>query len=120
MITNFKEITHELTGAEERLFPGIIASFKRRTKNNPIKAPEIVEAINRQLQIQGHGDRFTEARLRKVVNFIRTTGILPLIATSKGYYVSYDQDEISQQIKSMHERADAITAAADGLLKWIK
>lgn len=119
MITNFEQITHELSGAELQLLPGIIASFKRRTKNNPIKAPAIVEAINKQLQIQGHGVKFTETRLRKVVNYIRSAGIIPLIATSKGYYVSYDHDEIRRQVKSMYERANAILSAADSMNKWI-
>jgi tetrahydromethanopterin S-methyltransferase subunit B len=50
---------------------------------------------------------------------IRSKGILPLIATSNGYYCSYDKQEIMEQIKSLQERADAIINSANGLKKFL-
>jgi len=54
--------------------------------------------------------------LRKLTHFLRCNSILPLIATSKGYYVSYDNAEIDKQIKSLQERAAAIIESANGLI----
>jgi len=64
-------------------------------------------------------NKFSEPRLRKCSNYIRTNGILPLIATSQGYYVSYDKQEINSQIQSLVERANSILKSAEGLKKFI-
>lgn len=114
MITNFEEITYELTDEELQIVNLLIRGFKNHTSNNPIKAPEIVSAINVKYNL-----KLSEPRLRKLCNHIRTNGLLPLIATSRGYYCSYDKDEIQQQIQSLRERADAIYQSANGLTKFL-
>jgi hypothetical protein len=121
MITNFEDITSELTPIENKLVPVIIKGLSAKTKDNPVKAVDIVKGINGYLQRNNVSKyTFSEARLRKISNFIRCNGILPLIATSKGYYVSTDRDEIENQIKSLVERAESIMASADGLKKFLK
>lgn len=111
MITNFESITYELTEAEHKMLPMVISGFKNYTKDNPIKEPDIVSRWNER-----HPNaKLTGARLRKLVNYIRANGLLPLIATSKGYYVSYDKAEIEAQIKSLRQRAASIISCADGL-----
>jgi len=117
MITNFEDITHDLTTEEKKLIPILIKGFKTHTILNPIKAPEIVSALNSK--DLGLEKKFTEVRLRKLCNFIRTNSIIPLCATSKGYFVSYEKLEIENQILSLRERADAIIACADGLQNFI-
>lgn len=117
MITNFEAITESLPHDEYIVLQPLIKSLSRRGKDNPIKAPEIVKAINEKLNTK---TKFTEVKLRKMCNFIRTQGMLPLIATSDGYYCSYDRDEIEKQIRSLNERASAILASANGLSKFIK
>ena len=115
MITNFENITHELTEIELEMLPLIVNGFKRYTKNNPIKEPDIVSRFNsKNLKLKLNG-----ARLRKLVNHIRCHSMLPLIATSKGYYVSDDTEEIKNQIKSLRERANSINRCADGLLNYL-
>lgn len=114
MITNFEEITFELTDEELQIVNLLIRGFRNHTSKNPIKAPEIVSAINVKYNL-----KLTEPRLRKICNHIRTNGLLPLIATSRGYYCSYDKDEIQQQIQSLRERANAINHSADGLTKFL-
>lgn len=89
----------------------------RRTKDNPIKSAEIVSAMNRFAN-KNNCPEISGSRLRKLCNFIRTRGMIPLIATSKGYYCSNDPDEISKQIQSLNERADAIRAGANGLKEY--
>lgn len=56
------------------------------------------------------------ARVRKIINHIRTNGWCPrLIASSKGYYVSDDNEEMKQYVQSLRARANAINAIADKL-----
>lgn len=116
MIENFEQITKELTADEKKLIPLLIAGFKAHNLYNPIKAPEIVQKLNANLKRKA----INEARLRKLTNFIRAKGLLPVIATSKGYYVSYQKETIQSQIRSLTDRAEAIMASVEGLKKWVK
>ena len=118
MITNFEQITMELSEAEIETLKGLIAGFSKRTKDNPIKAPEIVKSMKVYCQ-KNNLPKFTDVRLRKMVNYIRSNSLLPVIATSKGYYVSYDEKEISEQIKSLQERANSISDCIFGLKKYL-
>ena len=119
MLTNFAEVTHELDEEEIKLIPILIAGFKSHPKDKPIKAPDIINAINQQHVDFGLTKKFTEVRLRKLVNHIRCNALLPVMATSEGYYTSYDKKEITDQVKSLRERANAILNAANGLQQFI-
>lgn len=118
MITNFENITHELNDQELALVPIIAKSFEKYTKANPIKAPEIVKRFN-QSDIAKQYIKLTEPRLRKICNYIRSNAMIPLIATSSGYFVSNDKEEIEKQIKSLVERSNSIRQCADGLTKFL-
>ena len=115
MITNFETITYDLTDAEMKFIPLLVAGFSRYTKDNPIKEPDIVTRFNER----NPGMKLTGARLRKLVNHIRVNGLLPLIATSKGYYVSYDKTEVQAQIRSLNERANSILKCSKGMEKFL-
>ena len=113
MITNFENITGVLSEEEYKLVADLLIGFEAHTKDNPIKADEIVKKINiRHPQLK---NKFSQVKLRKLCNFIRSKGMIGLIATSNGYYSSKDVKEIEAQIKSLNERADAIKNSADGL-----
>ena len=117
MITNFEDITKELSKEDYGLLVQLIKGFERRTKLDPIKAPEIVKAMNNanpQLK-----SKFTAVKLRKLTNFIRSKGMIGLIATSDGYYTSKDQAEIKKQIQSLNERAEAIANSARGMETYL-
>ena len=101
MITNFEGITSELTDEEKKLIPILIDGFRKRNKDNSIKAPEIIERINGSKERLGLKKKLTEPRLRKLCNHIRSNSLFPLIATSNGYYCSYDREEIEAQIISL-------------------
>lgn len=120
MVENFETITEELTEEEMKLLPFIIAGFERHAKGNPIKAPKIVESMNANKEKLGFKNKFTEARLRKFVNYIRTNALLPLMATSSGYYVTAEKEAILSQIRSLNDRAKGILNAAEGLRTFIK
>jgi hypothetical protein len=109
MITNFESITYNLTPYECEMLPVVYHEIKGRDKSNPIKGAELCEKY----------DLLTEPRLRKIVNAIRSSGHLPVIATSCGYYMAKDQNEILMQIQSLQDRIDAIKQAQDGLRKFV-
>lgn len=125
MVTNFEEITKPLTADEQRLLPYLINGLANHKESDPIKEPEIVESMNVFMigrpEFQKPGSpgklscKMTGARLRKMVNHIRCNGLLPVIATPKGYYVSHNPEVIQKQIQSMRDRANGILAAAAGL-----
>jgi len=117
MLTNFENITYELTEEELILVPDICEAFRKYTKDNPIKAPEIVKKINHNKLTK---TKFTESRLRKICNYIRSNGMIPLIATSNGYYVDYSPEALQSQIKSLKERASSIYRCAAGLETFLK
>ena len=114
MITNFEEITAELTDYELSLVNVVILGMKLRTINNPIKSESIVQAMKEK------GYKITGERLRKIINYIRSNSLLPIIGTSRGYYTSNDKDEILKQINSLNERANSIQQCAEGLQRFIK
>lgn len=119
MIKNFETITYELTDLELEILPALITGLKTKTKGNPIKAPKICEGMQLYLKNNNYKLKFTQARLRKMINYIRCESLLPVIATSKGYYVSYSEQELDAQIESLVNRANGIMDAARGL-KQIK
>ena len=116
MITYFEEISKELSREEtEIIVPILVNGFKSHTKKDPVKAPDIVRKINLYLKKKEHKIKMTEVRLRKCCNYIRSNSLLPLIATSGGYFVSYDKADIEAQIISLQERANSINRCAAGL-----
>ena len=120
MVTNFEEITEPLTADDLRFLPVLRRGLERHGKDDPIKAPAIVKALNDQRIKYDFQVRFTEARLRKLVNHLRTNGLLPVIATSSGYFVTYDPEIIRSQIRSLRDRASGIAGAANGLESFLE
>jgi hypothetical protein len=120
MITNFEEITRGLSDEEKSLITILVNAFKQifNEKSKAIKGPDLIHQVNEWNKTQGIKVVLTEPRLRKICNFIRSKSIIPLIATSKGYYCSYDMLEIELQIKSLQERADAILNSVNGMKRF--
>jgi hypothetical protein len=118
-ITNFEEFTHELTSEEMEILPVVVHGFRNYKKANPIKSELIVTRMNEYLNTKGYKIKMTGVRLRKIVNYIRTNGIIPLIATSNGYFTSDCKQTIQEQIQSLQERANSIERCAAGLRKFL-
>jgi hypothetical protein len=121
MVTNFEEITKELTEEEMKYVYILVTGFQKRTKDNPIKAPDLIKSVNAFVE-KNRPDikqKLSEPRLRKLCNFIRSNSLIPLIATSNGYYVSYDKDEIHKQMQSLLDRGNAIIKSSLGLVKFL-
>lgn len=118
-ITNFEQYTYELTQDEIEILPLVIHGFRAYKKNNPIKAELIVKRMNEYLDQHGYKIRLTGPRLRKLVNYIRSNGLIPLIATSHGYFTTDCKQTILEQIRSLQERANSIERCAQGLKKFL-
>jgi hypothetical protein len=116
MIIGHENETFELSQYEINLAIKLIPHFKNRTKKNPVKAKEIVSGVNNVYKLT---TKFSEVRLRKIINYYRVNSILPIISTSKGYYVSYDQNDINIMIKSLNQRANSILDCSAGLKKFL-
>ncbi len=104
----------KLSPEDAELSNVLLGYFKSITESNPKKSNEIVNYVN---DFGTTDSKFTDVRLRKIVNYYRTNAILPIMSSSKGYFVSYDKDKILTMIKSLSQRATAITDACNGLNK---
>jgi len=75
--------------------------------------------MNQFLSDRDYKIRLTGPRLRKLVNYIRSNSLLPLIATSQGYFTTDCKQTIQEQIKSLQERASSIDRCARGLNNFL-
>lgn len=117
MIKGHETETFELTAEELKLAKELKRHFEAKTKENPVKASTIVEGVNNTYKLE---KKFNDVRLRKIINFYRVNGILPIISNSKGYFVSYDIQDINFMVESLEQRAFSIFNSANGLRKFLK
>jgi len=116
MINGFEKETAPLSGIEKKYVRVFVRSLSSRVgKDNAITANQITEHFKKK------GIKLGGARVRKIINHIRTTGVVPnLLATANGYYVSNDPDEISNYIESLSQRIDAIRQVKEALEESIQ
>lgn len=110
MITGFEEQTKPLTDQEREVFlPPIIKGLRVKVgKEKAVTNRDIVRGLKANCDI-----KIGEARVRKMINYIRNNDIIPcLIATSKGYYIAEAKDEMLDYIDSLYGRVEAIEADA--------
>lgn len=122
MITNFEELTYDVTEEEKRVAQLISKSIQKNHvgKDKAITSREIIVKLANASNPE-HRISMGDARLRKIINYIRQSGMCPcLIATSKGYYVSNDREEIGKYIKSLDERVNEIAKIRDVMIKQME
>lgn len=105
MIKGFNSETAPLTEYEENvLLPLVLRGLKTKIgKENAVTNRTIVQRLN----IAGY--TVTEPRIRKLINHIRMTNLLPgLIATSGGYFLATSEAELLDYEQSLIGREDAI------------
>ncbi len=105
MIKGFNSETAPLTEYEENvLLPLVLLGLKTKIgKENAVTNRTIVQRLN----IAGY--TVTEPRIRKLINHIRMTDLLPgLIATSGGYFLATSEAELLDYEQSLIGREDAI------------
>ena len=107
MIKGFSNETSPLNDYELRvLLPVILAGLKDKLgKRNAVTNGYIIGRLKQQ------GYRIDAPRLRKVINHIRTNDLIPgLIATSEGYFLAEDEQELMDYEDSLRGREEAIKA----------
>ena len=119
MIKNFEEITAELTAVEVELMEVVKEHLVQRGPNKRTKTFELQQLVNDYCEMHNVSYRLHDSRLRKMIGALRQTGTLPIIATSKGYFVSYDKQVITDQIESLCQRANSIASSATGLQSFL-
>jgi hypothetical protein len=106
MLELFDEYTYDLTPYEkETLLPLFLIGFKTKFGSaSAVTNKMIVSKLRPKYRI-------TDARVRKIISYIRIRGLLPgLMASSRGYYISDDPAEIESYIRSLNGRIEAIVA----------
>ena len=95
MIKGFEDYTYELTDVELLLVDKLIRGLNPKTgKEKAITSTIICKSLN-----------ITSPRLRKLINYIRTTNQLPGLCSSKnGYFVAENLKEIEDYIISLKQR----------------
>jgi hypothetical protein len=111
MIVNWEKYTHELTEQEKKIVPRIIQGIVKRVgKEKAIKNSKMCT----QLRLEGH--TISGPRLRKILNFIRSTGIIRnIVATSEGYYIATTQKDLDDYRESINARVNAISRNLNGI-----
>ena len=112
MINGFIPQTEPLTDYERNTLLPVIASGLR----NKVGEAKAITNSAITSAMKGAGYRLTEARVRKIINHIRTTGMVKwLIATSKGYYIATSRQEMEDYIDSLRGREAAIRAVRESM-----
>lgn len=101
----------KLTFVEASLIPFIEKTLQTATKEKPIYSAELATLINDNFDLE---HPISESRIRAIINHMRCNSI-PVISGAKGYYISYDKEEIRMMYLSLTSRIKSIGAASRGL-----
>lgn len=104
MIKGFDRETQPLTEYEIGvLLPLLVKGLQTKLgRENAVTNKHIVNALKGTCKLN-------EARVRKIINHIRTNDLVPgLIATSEGYFIATTEAELLEYEESLKGREDAI------------
>lgn len=121
-LLNFENEAHLIADKDLELADTMKELLKEKLQigGAPKKAEDLAYLLTWALQSEyGIYTSITPVKLRKWVNFFRCSGILPLMATSEGYFITEDKKLIQEQIDSLEQRARQINRAAEGLKKFL-
>jgi len=117
MLKGFEEQTHALNEYETNtLLPLMVEGFKNKVgKENAVTNKHICTSLKQM------GYKVDAPRVRKIVSYIRINHLVPLlIATSKGYWISNDKQEIQDWIETMNGRIQSLVASRDAVIHEYK
>ena len=104
-IVLFEQETSKLSEYEmDELMPVMVKCLQNKVgKENAVTNCYMVE------KMQEHGYKISEARVRKIINYIRIHGLIDrLMASNKGYYITEDKNEMWNYVQSLIGREEAI------------
>lgn len=116
MIIGFEDLTYDLTEIEQQvLLPIIIRGLlKKNGKEHAVTNKSIVAGMEKR------GYKITDIRVRKIINYIRVKNLIPgLLASSKGYYVSTDPQEVAKYIQSLRERNNQVERIIEVMQQYL-
>lgn len=116
MIKGFSEQTEPLTDYEQNtLLPVIMRGLSARIgKESAVINRHIVTSLQPTYNV-------TEARVRKIINHIRTNDLIPgLIATSEGYFIAETEQELKDYEMSLLGREMAIREVRESIARQRK
>ena len=91
--------------------------------NQKVIEQKILDIIKERKKISANKMRMKfgmpEQMIRRVINSLRSKSV-PIIADSKGYFLSFNRNDIEKQIKSYECRIQAMICAKKGLEKLLK
>lgn len=111
-------MTHlEKLSSEEKdiVLPMLLKALKRGTEEQPLVSDKIVKWFNNNKDRIGMKSSFTSTRLRKLTNYCRTNAIAPIIANSKGYYISNKKKDLVELKMSLISRIESLQAVVKGI-----
>lgn len=85
--------------------------------NNRLYANDLLKLINNKLDNE---KQISEVEIRKAINYLRRNEVLPILAGYKGYYISYEVEDIFAQIQSLEGRMKALDMAKTGLINQMR
>lgn len=110
-INNFEKETHQITELEIEM-SNYISS---RISGNIGKDSAVTSNIIRKALLNKYDKNITGSRIRKMINFIRRKKDFNgcLVASSNGYYIERNKEQIEIYIESLRQRAEAINHIAN-------
>ena len=105
MITNFEDITYELTDYEKNtLVPVMVEGLNKMVGKNMAFTNK--QCCDKLIKL---GYEIDDPRFRKIIHYIRVHNLVRgLIGTSKGYYKATNKDELLTYLASLKERKNSI------------
>jgi len=103
MIEGFEKYTEELSDEEVKLLPFFVVGLKgKKGKANAITNKAIQKAFHENPK---WNLKIPDSRVRKIINHIRVNGLVNgLCASSNGYYVAADQNELKEYLEGLRQR----------------
>lgn len=115
MLNGFEKHTKDLNDYEKNtLLPIMCRCFEKHIgKENAVTNSVICEKMNSK----GY-EKLSEARVRKIINYIRTKNLVPrLMASGNGYYITNNPSELKDYIESLIGRKEAIEGVISAVQK---
>lgn len=116
MIKGFEIQTQPLNKDEMDMLPVIIQGLMNKVgKDKAVTNNHICKRMT------GAGFKLNPARLRKIINHIRVNNMIHgLIATSDGYYIAENKNELMSYIDSLKGRESAIRDVRNAIEKQME
>ena len=115
MINGFEQETEPLNDYEQSLVPIFIQGLKTKLgKESAVTNDAMIAGLDKM------GHKLNQARVRKIIAHIRNKQLIKgLMASSKGYYITNNPEEIKDYIESLQGRIEAILAIKRTFEKYL-